>query len=52
MVGRAIEKQDRMEDKIANIEEQMRKKAALGYDRKREKLDAIKRMAIEQNRKV
>ena len=30
----------------------MRKKAALGYDRKREKLDAIKRMAIEQKRKV
>jgi hypothetical protein len=36
-----------MEDKIGNIEEQLRKLPVIGYDRKREKLDAIKIVAIE-----
>jgi hypothetical protein len=37
-----VDKQARMEDKVANIEEQLRKKPVIGYDRKREKLEAIK----------
>ena len=52
MVERAIEKQQKMQDKVSNIEEQLRKKPAIGYDRKQEKLDAIKKMAIQQKRKV
>ena len=34
MLAKAIDKQIRMEDKVANIEEQLRKKPALGYERK------------------
>ena len=52
MVEKAVEKQARMEDKIVNIEEQLRKKASIGYDRKREKLDAIKIVSIEQKRQA
>ena len=41
-----------MEDKVANIEEQLRKKPVIGYDRKREKLEAIKLLHQEQKKKA
>ena len=47
-----MEKQARMEDKVANIEEQLRKKPVIGYDRKREKLQAIKQLHQEQKKKA
>ena len=52
VLERAVEKQVRMEDKVANIEEQLRKKPVIGYDRKREKLEAIKKLHLEQKKKA
>lgn len=47
MVQRALEKQGRMEEKIVNIEEQLRRRPEIGYERKRLKIEAIRKMANE-----
>jgi hypothetical protein len=45
MMDRALDKQLRMESKIDMIEEQLRKKGdVIGFDRKRAKLDEMKKM--------
>lgn len=45
MMDRAIEKQERMESKIGMIEQALIKKGdSIGFERKREKIDQMKKM--------
>ena len=45
MMDRAIEKQERMESKIEMIEQALIKKGeSIGFERKREKIDQMKKM--------
>jgi hypothetical protein len=45
MMDRAIEKQERMESKIDMIEQALIKKGdSIGFERKREKIDHMKKM--------
>lgn len=46
MMEKAIDKQTRIDSKIASIEELLLKKASLGFKRKQEKIEAKKKQAL------
>lgn len=51
MMNKAIEKQERIDSKIASIEDLLLKKASLGFKRKLEKIQARKKMSALQKTK-